>query len=115
MDQKQNKMTAAEIAQLSKEFTFFSWSVQSQVNPIPVTKADGVYFWDADGKRYLDFSSQLMNQNIGSQHPKVVKAIQDQAAKLCFVHPGNATEARGLLGKNLRKLRQVNSKNLSLL
>ena len=101
---EQNKMTAEEITQLSKEFTFFSWSVQSQVNPIPVTKADGVYFWDADGKRYLDFSSQLMNQNIGSQHPKVVKAIQDQAARLCFIHPGNASEPRGLLGKKLAEV-----------
>ena len=54
--------------------------MQGQVNPIPVTRAEGVYFWDADDKRYLDFSSQLVNTNIGHQHPKVVKAIQDQAA-----------------------------------
>ena len=96
-----NKLTAKEIVDLNKEYTFFSWSVQSQTNPIPVTKAEGVYFWDADGKRYLDFSSQLMNTNVGHQHPKVVKAIQDQAAEICFVHPGNATEPRGLLGKKL--------------
>ncbi|MCZ2122283.1 MAG: aminotransferase class III-fold pyridoxal phosphate-dependent enzyme, partial [Anaerolineales bacterium] len=86
-----NELTSKEIVDLSKEYTFFSWSVQGQVNPIPVTKAEGVYFWDADDKRYLDFSSQLMNTNIGHQHPKVVKAIQDQAAKLTFTHPGNAT------------------------
>ena len=55
MTYETNDMTAREIVQLSKEYTFFSWSVQSQVNPIPVTKADGVYFGDADGKRYLDF------------------------------------------------------------
>src|SRR5512137_843688 len=103
------KLTAKEIVDLSKEYTFFSWSVQGQVSPIPVTKADGVYFWDADGKRYLDFSSQLMNTNIGHQHPKVVKAIQDQAAKLCFVHPGNATDVRGRLG---RKLAEVTPGNL---
>ena len=77
-----NKLTSKEIVDLNKEYTFFSWSVQGQVNPIPVEKAEGIYFWDADGKRYLDFSSQLMNTNIGHQHPKVVKAIQDQAAKL---------------------------------
>ncbi|MBL6980050.1 MAG: aminotransferase class III-fold pyridoxal phosphate-dependent enzyme [Anaerolineales bacterium] len=99
-----NTLTAEEIVQLSKEYTFFSWAIQSQVNPIPVTKSEGVYFWDADGKRYLDFSSQLMNQNIGNQHPKVVKAIQDQAAQLCFVHPGNATGPRGLLGKKLAEV-----------
>jgi taurine--2-oxoglutarate transaminase len=60
---------------LNKEYTFFSWSVQGEVNPIPVTRAEGVYFWDANGKCYIDFSSQLMNTNVGHQHPKVVKAI----------------------------------------
>ena len=63
-----NKLTSQEIVDMNKEYTFFSWSVQGQVNPIPVTKAEGVYFWDADDKRYLDFSSQLMNANIGHQH-----------------------------------------------
>ncbi len=98
------EMTSQEMVDLSREYTFFSWSIQSQVHPIPVSKAEGVYFWDADGKRYLDFSSQLMNMNIGLQHPKVVKAIQEQAAKLCFVHPGNATAPRGLLGKKLAEV-----------
>jgi taurine--2-oxoglutarate transaminase len=99
-----NEMSSEDIVRLSKEHTFFSWSIQSQVNPILITKADGVYFWDSDGKRYLDFSSQLMNTNIGSQHPKVVKAIQDQAAELCFVHPGNTTEPRARLGKKLAEV-----------
>ncbi len=81
------KLTSQEIVDLNKEYTFFSWSVQGQVNPIAVTRAEGVYFWDADDKRYLDFSSQLMNTNIGHQHPKVIKAIQDQAAQLTFTHP----------------------------
>jgi taurine--2-oxoglutarate transaminase len=103
------KLTSQEIVQMGREYTFFSWSIQGLANPIPVEKAEGVYFWDADGKRYLDFSSQLMNTNIGHQHPKVVKAIQDQAAKLCFVHPGNTTEVRGLLG---RKLAEVTPGNL---
>jgi taurine--2-oxoglutarate transaminase len=95
---------------MNREYTFFSWSVQGQVNPIPVERADGIYFWDVDGKRYIDFSSQLMNTNIGHQHPKVVKAIQEQAAKICFVHPGNATEARGLLGKKLAEVTPGNLK-----
>jgi taurine--2-oxoglutarate transaminase len=103
------KLTSQEIVQMGREYTFFSWSIQGQANPIPVDRAEGAYFWDADGKRYLDFSSQLMNTNIGHQHPKVVKAIQDQAAKLCFVHPGNTTEVRGLLG---RKLAEVTPGNL---
>lgn len=89
-----SKLSTKEILDLNREYTFFSWSVQGQINPIPVERAEGIYFWDSDGKRYLDFSSQLMNTNIGHQHPKVVKAIQEQAAKLCFVHPGNATEPR---------------------
>ena len=76
-------MTAEEIVQVSKEYTFFSWSVQSDVNPIPIDHAQGVYFWDADGKRYIDFSAQLMNVNIGHQHPKVIGAIKEQAEALC--------------------------------
>ena len=104
------KLTTQEIVQMNREYTFFSWSVQGQTNPIPVERADGIYFWDTDGKRYIDFSSQLMNTNIGHQHPKVVKAIQEQAAKLCFVHPGNATEPRGLLGKKLAEVTPGNLK-----
>lgn len=104
MLKEKQTLTAQEIVQLNRQYTFFSWSVQSAVNPIPVVRAEGVYFWDADGKRYIDFSSQLMNMNIGHQHPKVVRAIQEQASQLCFVHPGLATEARGELGKKISEL-----------
>ena len=103
-------LSGKEIVDMNREFTFFSWSVQGQVSPIPVERAEGVYFWDTNGKRYLDFSSQLMNTNIGHLHPKVVKAIQEQAAKLCFVHPGNATDVRGLLGKKLAEVTPGNLK-----
>lgn len=103
-------LTSQEIVAMNREYTFFSWSVQGQVSPIPVGRAEGIYFWDTDGKRYLDFSSQLMNTNIGHQHPKVVKAIQEQAAKICFVHPGNATDVRGLLGKKLAEVTPGNLK-----
>ncbi len=98
------KLTSQQIVDLNKEYTFFSWSNQSQVNPIPMVKAAGPYFWDADGKRYLDFASQLVNTNVGHQHPKVVKAIQDQAAQLTFASPSMATEPRGLLGKKLAEI-----------
>ena len=98
------KLSAQQIVDLNKEFTFFSWSVQKAVHPIPMVRSEGVYFWDADGKRYLDFSSQLMNLNIGHQHPKVVAAIQEQAAQLCYAHPGIATEARGLLGQKIAEV-----------
>jgi taurine--2-oxoglutarate transaminase len=95
------KLTAQEIVDLSSKYTFYSWSVQSAVAPIPMVTGKGVYFWDADGKRYLDFSSQLMNLNIGHQHPKVIKAIQDQAGILAYAHPSMATEPRGLAGKKI--------------
>jgi taurine--2-oxoglutarate transaminase len=101
---ERRKLTSAEIVSLNKEYTFFSWSVQGQVNPIPVDRADGVYFWDADGKRYLDFASQLVNANIGHQNSSVVKAIQEQAARLTFVAPGLASEPRGLLGQKLAQI-----------
>ena len=73
------KMSAQEIVDLNREYVFFSWSVQSAVNPIPVERAEGIYFWDVDGKRYIDFASQLMNVNTGHQHPRIVQAIKDQA------------------------------------
>lgn len=106
----EKRLSSEEVVQLNKEYTLFSWSVQSATNPIPITRAEGVYFWDADGKRYIDFSSQLMNMNIGHQHPKVIKAIQNQAAQLCYAHPGMATEARGLLGKKLAEVAPGNLK-----
>jgi taurine--2-oxoglutarate transaminase len=104
------KLTTQEIVKLNREYTLFSWSVQSATNPIPISRAKGVYFWDNDGKQYIDFSSQLMNMNIGHQHPKVVKAIQDQAAQLCYAHPGMATEARGLLGQKIAEVSPGNLK-----
>jgi taurine--2-oxoglutarate transaminase len=76
MSNSNPSLSTRDIVKLNKEYTFFSWSVQSATNPIPITRAKGIYFWDADGKRYIDFSSQLMNMNIGHQHPKVIKAIQ---------------------------------------
>ncbi|KJS59884.1 aspartate aminotransferase family protein [Streptomyces rubellomurinus] len=73
---------------------FHSWSAQALIDPLAVAGAEGSYFWDYDGNRYLDFSSQLVNTNIGHQHPKVVAAIQEQAAKLCTLAPGFAVESR---------------------
>jgi taurine---2-oxoglutarate transaminase len=110
MIKAKESLSTQEIVKLNKEYTLFSWSVQSATNPIPISRAEGVYFWDTDGKRYIDFSSQLMNMNIGHQHPKVVKAIQDQAAKLCYAHPGMATEARGILGQKIAEIAPGNLK-----
>lgn len=73
---------------------FHSWSAQGLIDPLAVAGAEGSYFWDYDGKRYLDFSSQLVNTNIGHQHPKVVAAIQEQAARMCTFAPGFAVDVR---------------------
>jgi taurine--2-oxoglutarate transaminase len=73
---------------------FHSWSAQGALNPAVVTRAEGSYFWTQDGTRYLDFASQLVNVNIGHQHPKLVAAIKEQADRLCTVAPFHANDAR---------------------
>lgn len=94
-------MTGDEIVALCRRHTIFEWSAQSTVDPIPVARAEGVYFWTPDGKRYLDFNSQLMCTNIGHTHPIVVRAIQEQAATLPYANPFMATEPRARLGAKL--------------
>ena len=90
--------------------TIFSWTKQGGLNPIHAQKAQGVYIYDTDGKRYLDFSSQLMNVNIGHGHPQVTEAVQAQMEQLSYVYPGMITDARGQLGK---KLADISPKNLT--
>ncbi|MBI4264964.1 MAG: aminotransferase class III-fold pyridoxal phosphate-dependent enzyme [Acidobacteria bacterium] len=97
-------MTGDEIVALSKRHTLFEWSAQSAVDPIPVARAKGAYFWTPEGKRFLDFNSQLMCVNIGHADPRVVKAIQDQAAVLPYANPFMATEPRARLGAKLAEL-----------
>jgi len=96
-------MSTEEMVALSKQYTFFSWAAQDAVNPIPMTRAEGVYFWDADGKRYIDMNSQLMCVNLGHGNPKVIRAIQDQAAQLAYAGPSMATEPRAKIGPLLAK------------
>src|SRR4051812_29108697 len=83
----------------AKQYVLHSWSVQDAVDPIAVAGGEGRYFWDYDGKRYLDFASQLVNVTIGHQHPKIVAAIKEQAEKLCTIGPPMATEARSTLAR----------------
>ena len=94
-------MTGDEIVSLTRAHTLFEWSAQSKVDPIPVAGAKGCWFWTPEGKRYLDFNSQLMCVNIGHGDPRVVKAIQDQAATLAYANPFMATEPRARLGAKL--------------
>ncbi len=83
---------------------FHSWSIQGALNPIEIAGAEGSYMWDTSGKRYLDFSSQLVNVNIGHQHPKLVAAIQEQAAKLCTIAPSFVNDARSEAARLITEL-----------
>jgi taurine--2-oxoglutarate transaminase len=85
------------VRELDRAHLIHSWSVQSKLNPLPVAGAQGCYFWDYEGKRYLDFASQLVNVNIGHQHPRVVQAIKDQADRLCTIGPPMANDVRAEL------------------
>ncbi len=93
-----------EVIQENRDYTLFSWSVQSTANPIHMKAAKGVWFWDGDDNKWLDFSSQLININVGHQHPKVLEAIKKQVDELCFAGPSFATEPRGVLGKKLAEV-----------
>ncbi len=97
-------MDHKNLVERNKEFTLGTWTAQKAWNPISMVRAEGVYFWDADGKRYLDWSSQLFNVNIGHGQPHVIKAIQEQAAKLTYAYPAIATEPRAQLGEMLREI-----------
>src|SRR5438128_3907205 len=97
-------MTSEEIVALSREHTFFSWSVQGAVDPIAIDHAEGVYLYTPEGDRILDFNSQLMSVNIGHGDRRVIDAINAQATKLQFVQPAFATEVRARLGAKLAEI-----------
>ena len=99
-----SRLTGADIVALSKKHTIYEWSAQKAVDPIPVARAKGVYFWTPEGKRYLDFNSQLMCVNIGHGDERVVKAIQEQAETLVYANPFMATEPRARLGETLARI-----------
>ena len=80
--------------ELDRQYVFHSWSAQATLKPMTVLASQGSYFWDGEGNRLLDFSSQLVNTNIGHQHPKVIAAIAEQAAKLCTIAPQHVNDAR---------------------
>jgi taurine--2-oxoglutarate transaminase len=83
---------------------FHSWSIQGALNPVDIVGAEGCYMWDSTGRKYLDFSSQLVNVNIGHQHPKLVAAIQEQAAKMCTIAPSFANDARSEAARLITEL-----------
>ena len=97
-------MSGKEIVALTKKHTLFEWSAQSKVDPIPVARAKGIYFWTPEGKRFIDFNSQLMCVNIGHGDERVVRAIPEQAATLAYANPFMATEPRARLGAKLAEI-----------
>ncbi len=94
-------MTGEEIVALTRQHTLFEWSAQAAVDPIPVARAAGIYFWTPEGKRFIDFNSQLMCVNVGHGEPRVIRAIQRQAETLAYANPFMATEPRARLGARL--------------
>jgi len=97
-------MSVEQIVELSRKHTIVEWSAQAAVDPIPVARARGIYFWTPEGKRFIDFNSQLMCVNIGHGDERVVRAIQEQAAVLPYANPFMATEVRARLGAKLAEL-----------
>ena len=86
---------------LDRQYVFHSWAQQGSLDPMVIAGAQGCRVWDYAGREYLDFSSQLVNTNIGHQHTKVVSAIQAQAASLCTIAPAHANLARGEAAKRI--------------
>lgn len=104
LTQSKPALTADEVIKLNREHVFYSWSVQNTVDPIAIETGQGIFYWDMNGKRYMDFSSQLMNLNIGYQHPRVISAIQEQAGKLTAAHPSTAHAPKAVLGKMISEV-----------
>ncbi len=97
-------MTSEEIVRLSREHTFFSWSVQGAIDPIAIDHAEGIYLYTPEGRRIIDFNSQLMSVNIGHGDRRVIDAITAQATRLQYVQPAFATEPRARLGAKLAEI-----------
>jgi taurine--2-oxoglutarate transaminase len=97
-------MTGQEIVDLAKKHTLYEWSAQSKIDPIPVARAKGIYFWTPEGKQFIDFNSQLMSVNIGHGDERVIQAIAEQAAQLAYANPFMATEVRARLGAKLAEI-----------
>ena len=94
-------LTSEQISATTRETNYGTWRYQKNWNPLHIVDAEGCYFMDASGKRYLDFSSQLMCVNLGHKNPRVVEAIAEQARELAFVGPVYATTARARLSAKL--------------
>ena len=99
-----DRMTSEEIVRLSRAHTFFSWSAQGALDPIAIDRAEGIYLFTPEGRRIIDFNSQLMSVNIGHGDRRVIDAITAQATKLQYVQPAFATEIRARLGQKMAEI-----------
>lgn len=97
-------MSEEDVRRLDRAHVFHSWSAQEQIDPLPIASAQGRYFTDFEGRRYLDFTSQLVNVNIGHQHPRLVEAIVEQASRLCTISPVFANDARSEAARLITEL-----------
>lgn len=97
-------MDGREIKEMQTAYNLQSWSKQRGINPTPIEKADGIYMWDYDGKRYSDMSSQLVNLNVGHNCRPIIEAIKEQADKFCYLSPSYACESRAKLAKMVIEL-----------
>jgi taurine--2-oxoglutarate transaminase len=95
---------AARVRELDRAHVFHSWSAQGLIDPLPIASAAGSYFTDYDGKRYLDFSSQLVNVNIGYSHPRMIAAIQEYATRFTTISPAFANDARSEAARLISEL-----------
>ncbi|GAL17228.1 PLP-dependent aminotransferase NCgl2355 class III [Vibrio maritimus] len=114
MDLLSSEITNQDVIELDKH-VFHSWSVQESATPIAIANGQGCTMWDFDGKEYLDFSSQLVNTNIGHQHPKVIEALKNQADTLVTIAPATANITRGMAAKRILERAPLASKRYSLL
>lgn len=97
-------MTGEEIKSTLTSYNLQSWSKQRGLNPIPVVKGEGIYFWDDQGNRYTDMSSQLVNMNLGFGNKAIGDAIKKQVDQYCFISPSYGAESRAKLAKKIVEL-----------
>lgn len=94
----------SNIKEQGMKYNLYSWSAQKKINPMVVSKAEGIFFWDEDGKKYYDMSAQLVNSNLGHGHKKLIQAIKDQAEKMAFMGPGYSVDVRSEAAQKIVEL-----------
>ncbi|MCC7132051.1 MAG: aminotransferase class III-fold pyridoxal phosphate-dependent enzyme [Gemmatimonadales bacterium] len=101
---EKTSLSGAEIVALTKQHTLYEWSAQSKIDPIPVARAKGIHFWTPEGKRFIDFNSQLMSVNVGHGDERIIDAVAEQMRAVAYANPFMATEPRARLGAKLAEL-----------